>query len=280
LSTIYEFSGGSDGCNPFALTYAGKSSGQPWDESSPLYGTAQFGGAYNNGAVYQLVFNGSHWTQTTIHSFQTSYTPTGLMEDPAGNLWGTTEQGGKYGHGLMYRLASGTWKEAVLHNFCNTANCADGGVPFGRLFMDSSGNVFGTTSYGGSNCPSDGCGVVFERSSGGAYQVIYNFCSAANCTDGADPEGGVIMNSSGNLVGTTFRGGSSQYGSSPGVAFELTNSGGVWSETVLHNFCSLSACTDGEFPGLDPVADASGRIFAVSLGAASEAGNVFELKPR
>jgi uncharacterized repeat protein (TIGR03803 family) len=279
LSTIYEFYGSSDGCYPFALTYAGKDSGQPWDGSSPLYGTAQLGGTYNHGAVYQLVFNGSYWTQTTIHSFQTSYSPTGLMEDSAGNLWGTTQQGGKYGGGLMYRLASGTWKDTVLHNFCNTTNCADGEAPFGRLFMDSSGNVFGTTYNGGSNCSSNGCGVVFERTSGGAYQVIYNFCSAANCADGAYPQGGVIMDGSGNLVGTTLSGGSSQYGS--GVAFELTNSRGSWSETVLHTFCSLSGCTDGESPISDPVADTSGRIFGVSYGGgASEGGNAFELKPK
>jgi uncharacterized repeat protein (TIGR03803 family) len=278
LSTIYEFYGGSDGCNPYALTYAGKASGQPWDEASPLYGTAQFGGAYNNGVVYQLVLNGSYWTQTTIHSFQTSYSPTGLMEDSAGNLWGTTQQGGKYNGGLMYRLASGTWKEAVLHNFCNTANCADGEVPIGRLFMDSSGNVFGTTAAGGSNCSGGACGVVFERTSSGAYQVIYNFCSAANCADGSTPYGGVIMNSSGNLVGTTFFGG----GSGSGAAFELTNSRGSWSETVLHSFCSLSGCTDGEFPVSNPVADSSSRIFAVTEGGGGggySSGNAFELKP-
>jgi uncharacterized repeat protein (TIGR03803 family) len=285
LSTIYKFSGGSDGCNPYALTYAGKASGQPWDESSPLYGTTQFGGAYDNGAVYQLAYNGSYWTQTTIHSFQTSSVPWGLMEDAVGNLWGTTENGGKYGGGLMYRLASGTWKETVLHNFCNMADCADGAGPIGRLFMDSSGNVFGTTSDGGSNCSGGPpcLGVVFEYTSGGAYQVIYNFCSAANCADGAIPFGGVIMDGSGNLVGTTSSGGSGQYAETggSGAAFELTNSRGVWSETVLHSFCSLSGCTDGEFPDSDPAADTSGRIFAVSQGGStSEGGNVFELKPR
>ena len=280
LSTIYEFYGSVDGCFPFALTYAGKASGQPWDGSSPLYGTAQFGGAYNSGVVYQLVYNGSYWTQTPIHAFQTSYTPWGLMEDTAGNLWGTTQQGGKYGGGLMYRLASGTWKETVLHNFCNTANCADGNGPNGRLFMDPSGNVFGTTDFGGSNCSSNGCGVVFERTAGGAYQVIYNFCSVANCADGAYPQGGVIMNSSGNLVGTTRNGGSGGQDGS-GVAFELTNNGGSWSEKVLHTFCSLSGCTDGEYPFSDPVADSFGRIFATSEGGGqSEGGNAFELKPR
>jgi uncharacterized repeat protein (TIGR03803 family) len=282
LSTLYEFYGSVDGCSPYALTYAGKASGQPWDESSPLYGTAQLGGTYDNGVVYQLVNNGSYWSETPIHAFQTSLLPTGLLEDAAGNLWGTTQQGGKYNGGLMYRLASGTWKEAVLHNFCNTSNCADGGAPIGRLFMDLSGDVFGTTAAGGSNCSSGGCGVVFERTSGGTYQVIYNFCSAANCADGAEPFGGVIMNGSGNLVGTTFYGGSGQYTGTDGAgaAFELTNSRGVWSETVLHSFCSLAGCTDGEFPVSNPVADTSGRIFTVSEGGGHSSGNAFELKPR
>ena len=152
--------------------------------------------------------------------------------------------------------------------------------------MDPSGNVFGTTVAGGSgpNCPyNSGCGVVFERTSGGTYQVLYDFCSVANCTDGLEPYSGVIMNSSGNLVGATFYGGSGQYAQTggSGAAFELTNSRGVWSETVLHSFCSLSGCTDGEFPFSNPVADTSGRIFATSQGgAASQGGNAFELKPR
>lgn len=279
LSTVYEFSGGSDGgLPPVGLTYAGKASGQPWDESSPLYGTAIWGGKYGNGVVYQLVFNGSYFTETTIHNFQTSSYPTALIEDPSGNLWGTTQSGGTYGGGLMYRLASGTWKVSVSHYFCISQNCADGADPVGRLFMDSSDNIFGTTYYGGSNCGSDnGCGVAFELTAGGTYQVLYNFCSAANCTDGAYPLGGVIMNASGNLVGTTAGGGSVQYDS--GVAFELTNSGSSWNEAVLHAFCSLSGCTDGEIPNSDPVADTSGRIFAVTQGGGVGFGNVFKLTP-
>ena len=281
LSTIYEFSGGSDGgFPPVGLTYAGKASGQPWDESSSLYGTAQWGGKYGNGVVYQLVFNGSYWSETVIHNFQTSSMPTGLIEDPSGNLWGTTQTGGTYGGGLMYRLASGTWKESVSHYFCISENCADGDEPVGRLFMDSSDNIFGTTFIGGSgsSCGSTGdCGVVFELTSGGTYQVLYNFCSVANCTDGSNPQGGVIMNGSGDLVGSALEGGSG----GSGVAFELTNSGGSWSETVVHSFCSASGCSDGEFPESDPVADASGRIFGVTEGdGVTSYGNVFELTRR
>jgi hypothetical protein len=106
--------------------------------------------------------------------------------------------------------------------------------------------------------------------------VLYNFCSVANCADGLQPYAGVILNVSGNLVGTTFLGGSGY-----GVAFELVNSGGSWSETIVHSFCSLSGCTDGENPNADLIIDGSGRILGMTQGDGSTAwGNVFELVPR
>jgi hypothetical protein len=290
FSVAHQFTAGADGCNPLAgLTYAGKNLGNPWDEFSPLFGTTEQGGTYGSGVAYELTKDGGLWNETIIHTFHDSREPGALLEDSAGNLWGTTQYGGTSGggDGLIFELAAGTWKETIPYQFCSMPNCTDGFLPAGRLFMDGSGNIFGATFEGGSsvNCvdQADGCGVVFELTSGGAYQVLYNFCSAANCTDGSVPGGGVILNASGVLVGTTGFGGSGQYApsSGAGVAFELANGGGLWSETVVHSFCSKPTCKDGEHPSSDLVADSSGRLFGVTEGADNpSSSNVFVLKPR
>ena len=289
FSLVHQFAGDSDGCLPSAgLTYAGKNLGEPWDEFSPLFGTTEEGGTYGNGVAYELIKDGSLWNETIIHTFEDERQPGALLEDSAGNLWGTTQYGGtsQGSDGIIFELAAETWKETIPFQFCSPPNCAAGFLPVGRLFMDGSGNIFGTTIEGGSsaNCADqDGCGVVFELTAGGAYQVLYNFCSATDCADGSYPGGGVIMNASGLLVGTTGGGGSGQYAAQggSGVAFELSNGGGSWSETVVHSFCSKPACKDGEYPSSDLVADSSGNIFGVTDGGkTSPGGNVFELKPR
>jgi len=271
LAVLHQFSGGDGEYPQTGLTYAGQNAGKPWNEKSPLFGTASDGGTYGNGVAFELDHSGSQWTETILHNFENSAHPNRLMEDSAGNLWGTTQTGGKYGGGLMFRLAGGTWKATVLHNFCNTQNCADGNGPFGQLFMDSSGNLYGTTNLGGTNCQgAGGCGVVFERASGGNYFVIYSFCSLSNCNDGATPFAGVIMDGSGNLLGTTLSGGA--FGA--GTAFELATNG----ESAIYSFCAKSACSDGERPSAPLIMDSGGHLFGTTFGL-NGGGNVFELKP-
>ena len=127
------------------------------------------------GAIYGLTKDGSLWNFSVIHNFDSAQYPNPPAVSAAGDIFGTLEQGGKYNSGIMYRIDNGTWYTVVLHNFCNTANCADGAFPQSRLLIDSSGNLFGTTSWGGA-CDAH-CGVVFERTAGGYYSVLYNFCS-------------------------------------------------------------------------------------------------------
>jgi uncharacterized repeat protein (TIGR03803 family) len=271
----------NDGLNPTAgLSYAGQDSGQAWDEFSPLFGTTDYGGTYGNGVAYQLTSDGSLWNYTVIHNFESSNTPNALLVDNSGNVYGTTQGGGKYGGGLMYKLASGTWTETALHYFCSTPPCAGGGGPVGRLFMDSSGNLFGTATDGGSGSSCTeyvGCGVVFERSSGGSYSVLYNFCSQTNCADGSFPDAGVIMDGAGHLFGTTYDGGASGYGGIRGTVYEL--SGGT--ESVLYSFCSQQSCTDGEGPLNGAlILDPSGNLLGTTwLGGAHGGGTVFRLTP-
>jgi len=133
-----------------------------------------------------------------------------------------------------------------IHFFCHTDGCPDGQSPTSALVRDQSGNLFGTTGTGGLH----GGGTVFEMSPGKnawKYKVLYSFCSEANCADGRGPYGGVILDSAGNMYGTTTGGGGAL---DAGVLFELVNTGGTLTMRVLHDFCSEGggSCTDGFEP--------------------------------
>jgi uncharacterized repeat protein (TIGR03803 family) len=172
-----------------------------------------------------------------------------------------------------YCLAAGDTK--VLYTF---KGGNDGIYPSGALVFDSSGDLFGTTYYGGTGtCSSfsgNGCGMVFElkRESDGKWQhaVLYNFKGGS---DGAQPTGGLVFDSSGNLYGTTTQGG----GSNIGTVFELSPHSGGWSEKVLHSF---GGSGDGAEPAAGMIFDSSGNLYGTaSGGGAFDGGAVFEISP-
>ncbi|MGA8756166.1 MAG: choice-of-anchor tandem repeat GloVer-containing protein [Stellaceae bacterium] len=161
-----------------------------------------------------------------------------------------------------------------------TFNFTDGSQPAAGVIADANGNLFGTTVTGGAN----DYGTVFEiakTASGYASNPItlYSFCkSLPPCTDGANPSGGVIADTNGNLFGTTFNGGAHQFG----TVFEIpkTAAGGYASNPIiLYSFCkSLSPCTDGEGPNGNLIANANGNLFGTTFnGGAHQFGTVFEL---
>lgn len=204
-----------------------------------------------------------------------------LIEDASGNFYGTTYMGGAntgcsaYRCGTIFKLdSSGNY--SVLYSFCAKANCADGELPYAGLFEDSSGNLYGTTQYGGANIG----GTVFKLDSAGHYTVLYNFCAQANCADGNQPVAGLIQDSSGNLYGTTSRGGAPNpncpypaYGC--GTVFKLDPAG---NETVLYSFCSQANCTDGYFPDAGLLEDSSGNLYGTAFwGGENSAGTIFKL---
>lgn len=165
-------------------------------------------------------------------------------------------------------------KETTLYDFCSLANCTDGSGPRGGLIAEN-GALYGTTSYGGAG-GAYSYGTVFElkpSGSGWAETVLYSFCSLSKCADGSYPYAGLVANQ-GNFYGTTQQGGT--HGS--GTVFELTHSGAGWSETVLYNFCSMSACGDGGYPYASLIFDAKGDLYGTALeGGAYGNGTVFEL---
>jgi len=169
----------------------------------------------------------------------------------------------------------------VIYSFCSTS-CAQGQSPAAPLIRDSSGKLYGTTQFGGAN----GGGVVFRLTPGAnpttyTYTDLYDFCASSGCPDGEEPVAGLIIDSSGNLYGTTMVGGNAHIG---GVVFELTkqSGSGQWPETVLYTFCSTigssGVCTDGKAPraNLTYAGAASGSSYdgtSLLFGTTERGGN-------
>jgi uncharacterized repeat protein (TIGR03803 family) len=167
-----------------------------------LYGTTLLGGAYGAGTIFELTLAGK---LTTLHSF--SYKDganphTGLMQASNGAIYGTTEAGGTRNNGTVFEI-SAAGKLKTLYNFCEKTYCSDGAVPVATLTQGTNGNLFGTTSLGGANSR----GTVFEITTAGKLTTLYSFCSQTDCSDGANPYGGVVQASDGTFYGTTYQGG-------------------------------------------------------------------------
>jgi uncharacterized repeat protein (TIGR03803 family) len=204
---------------------------------------------------------------------------TGVVSDSEGNLYGTTDYGGTYGWGTVFELKHSQtgWIEEVLYSFEGSSN---GFTPSGNLLIDKAGNLYGTTFYGGtgSGCEDDsgGCGTVYELTwETGTWKktVLYNFCSANGCSDGATPYG-LTFDKAGNIYGTAGGGTGCEYGC--GVVYELTASNRGWTETVLYYFDQNNG--GGFYPGSGVTLDEEGHIYGTTgAGGTDNYGVVFEL---
>jgi uncharacterized repeat protein (TIGR03803 family) len=256
-TVLYSFKGEPDGLFP--------TGGLVRDKSGKLYGTTPEGGAYGYGTVFKIAGT----KETVLYSFKGvpdgAYPSGTLVQDAAGNFYGVTGNGGANGGGGTVFKVDAKGNETVLYSFCSknqSGICVDGQFPVdnGGLIMDASGNLYGTTTSGG--IPPTGygdAGTVFKLDMSGNETVLYSFCSEVNCADGANPEGGLVMDAEGNLYGTTEFGGSASDG--PGVAFKLYTSG---QQTVLHTFCSEEECADGGGPVAGLIMDAKGSLYGTS----------------
>jgi uncharacterized repeat protein (TIGR03803 family) len=251
----------ASGCQPRA--------GLLRDAQGNFFGTTSLGGdttcyQFGCGTVFKVSKTGKG---TLLHEFAGS--PDGeepealLVEDAAGNLYGTTAGGGILfeNAGTIFKVDS-AGKETILYSFCSEANCVDGGGPVAGVVRDSSGNLYGVAAYGGAS----GEGVVYQLDTGGKETVLYNFSGGS---DGAGPSSVLLLDSQGNLYGTT-EGGGNFVGDCEalgcGVVFEVSpQPGGSWKETTLYTFCSQSNCADGFDPVAGPLArDAAGNLYGTT----------------
>jgi len=125
------------------------------------------------------------------------------------------------------------------------------------------GNFYGTTSAGGTGGPYPGVGTVYKVSPSGAHTTLYNFCSSANCTDGQNPNTGLVQAANGNLYGTTNGGGANAgpYAGGAGSVFKITPTGVL---TTVYSFCSQSACADGANPTTGLVLATNGDLYGTT----------------
>jgi uncharacterized repeat protein (TIGR03803 family) len=222
---LHSFGNGADGDQPYANLI--------FDAAGNLYGTTFVGGTYNGGTVFELTPQaGGGWTESLSYSFgggtDAAMPYAGLIFDAAGNLYGTTVEGGAYSGGTAFELkpqAGGGWTENLLYSF---GKGKDAAAPSAGLIFDASGNIYGTTSEGGTY----GGGTVFELTpqAGGGWKekVLHSF---GNGTDGDRPNANLIFDAAGNLYGATSEGGTNN----DGTVFELTPQagGGLDGEPVV-----------------------------------------------
>jgi uncharacterized repeat protein (TIGR03803 family) len=269
----------------------GLSSGVTSDSKGNLYAVAPTGGvgagcengqSYDCGEAIELVAgSGGTWTPSVLHQFgkgADGLNPVApLVFDASGNAYGTTADGGVYGDGTVFELTpgkNGTWIETVLFSF----NGHDGRLPQAGVILDADGNLYGTTIYGvqdGSACGGYGCGNVFELVRGAKGKWTQKVLHTFSGEDGKWPSASLVFDSSGNLFGTTPKGGLNGYG----VVYELSPAGdGSWKTTLVHKF--YGSQRDGIAPYSAVTFDSAGNLYGSTYsGGAYNYGTVYQLVP-
>ena len=281
---LYSFCSASncaDGAVPnVTLSYQGALSGTPYDGTSPLFGTTQDGGSFSHGTAYELLFVSGQIKrkEKVLYNFCSDNncadgdTPSAVIVDNKGNIFGATGLGGANAQGTLFELGHKTFAHTVLYGFCPQSGCSDGAQPFGPITLDATGNVLGSTQFGGDAAK----GVIFALTPNGLSSqesVLYSFCQQNGCADGQIPNSGVTIAANGDLFGTTQEGGST--GLNAGIIFQLHGK----QFKTLYSFCSEGGCSDGASPQ-GVVLDASGHLFGVADAfGPSGGGTAFEFLP-
>jgi uncharacterized repeat protein (TIGR03803 family) len=226
MVTLHTFRGGDDGAYPEA--------GLVFDRAGALFGTTGGGGKDQIGTVFKLTPSDTGWSETIIHTFhqpdpsEGGVLPmAGLTIDRDGTLYGTTGGGGRLGQGTIFTLtpSGNEWTYQVLYNF--SGQNGDGAAPNSRLVFGSSGELYGTTRYGGVAASYGGKGTVFRLAPifrlapswfGWKHATIHAFAGGTD-GDGSSLGGALVRSQSGALFGATTQGGSPR---GEGTVYEIT----------------------------------------------------------
>jgi len=260
------------------------------DSKGNVYGTTRVGGPDLYGTAFKISSTGIETLMYGFNSFPNGLAPQGgLIQDASGNFYGTGALGGltkihslcvDLGCGVVYEL-SATGVETVLFDFFDVKKGENynGFRPYGSLLRDSNGNIYGTTAGFGAKTT----GSVFELAANGSEGILHWFGSYPH--DGRFPNGGLVMDSQGNIYGTTSLGG--HYGAtgglpSSGTVFEI-NTAGV--ESVIHSFGGKKFVQNGLGPNAGLILDGTGNIYGTTANGGiatcgdEGCGTVFAMTP-
>jgi uncharacterized repeat protein (TIGR03803 family) len=277
LTPLYSFAGNNDGAGPVTRPVMAT--------NDTLYGSTAAGGGGSCSEIYEysgcgMIFHLTPplsvcktvlcpWTESAVYRFgggsDGAYPIGQLVFDQAGDIFGTTFDYFQFGSlGTVFELmpSGGGWTKSNILNF----NGSDGQYPTAGAIFDQSGNLYGTTYYGGAH----GFGSVYELTrsgSGWTENVLYSF---ENGSDGSNVAAGLVFDNAGDLYGAASAGGSG----GGGTIFELTPSGGHWTLSVIFSFSGSGGAASSL------AMDSAGNLYGTTVEDGTYGqGNVFKLTP-
>jgi len=241
-----------------------------------IFGTTSSGGLRGQGgSIFEFTPSGK---LVTIYNFcsQTGCADgdapsASLLHARDGNFYGATCEGGAFDNGTIFKVSpSGVFTS--LHSF---NGLGDGSCPYGPLMQATNGQIYGTTSGGGSTQ----YGTIFSLAASGTVKTVYAF--AGPPFDGAYPHGGVVQATDGSLYGTTLLGGSCPAAPQAGCGtiFKI-GAGGIF--TLAYNFCANgNPCYDGQSPADGLTLGSDGNLYGTTAfgGGVANAGTIFSITP-
>lgn len=235
-----------------------------FDQAGNMYGTGEFGSSY------KISPSGGNWIESSISGLPGDVFG-GMVLDSQGNLYGTwwEASGGNDNYGGVFKLTptSSGYVQSVVYRFTNSN---DGARPIGGLTIDGAGNLYGSTSTGGTG----GGGTVFELSPSGGGWTLHILCSLTGLTTGG-PRSALTMDSLGDLYGTTYTGGTHGGGS----VFKASRNGDSWTCSDLHDF-DAGLIANGVLPVAGVAIDSQGNLYgSTESGGTQGAGVIWEIAP-
>jgi uncharacterized repeat protein (TIGR03803 family) len=235
VKVLHTFTGGNDG-GPANQQLVLNSAGA-------LFGTSHDGGAYGGGTLWKF----AHGTLTTMHAFGNGSDGSGPLQGPASDgpttLAGTTSGGADNTNGNAFTMRGTKYK--VRYDFMSNG---DGHCPFSGVAADAKHNLYGTTV--GNGFGGNPTGSVWQLTPANKLNTLYVFQDG---TDGEYPDQAPALDSAGNIYGTTYIKGGSNFA---GAIYKITGTQG----TVLHSFDS----NDGYQPNSPLVLNTDGKFYGTT----------------